>query len=613
MKLRFSPSGQPNRLLPTRLPPPQPLVLLLALASASLWAPSASAAIARIDAMEVTPKNDFLPDTSRFGVPPFQAADANIGHTLNIADCKAISAVQTGARVRFTWTWADKAAANLTPVYGLKLAPPGSNCDANSMTESVTANGCHVIWADRSFANGFSAAAEIADIDFKTLIGSYGSDPAGGPCNAGVEADAKIYFVLPTTTFGTAASGYLGTAMNVHLDLAPPPTPSMDEPAPGNGNLRITWTQADPTDTTISARVYWSATPFTPATAQNQASHSSTLSGTTYQITGLDNGTSYYVSVTAVDNHGNESWGAPVKMGVPVITYDLWSKYQESGGKEQGGFSPCSAGPRGRPLALASLGGLAVLLVLARRFRRGLPRRLQRLAALAAVAATAMAALPAAHAVSPQTASLDLRVIRYKPGIDNAFSSDGPYGKIMKDADFGFGATVDWRVWHGLGEVAIGIGIGRWSHEGTAVLRDGSASNDKTRLTVLPISLDAVYRFDVLAERWEFPLVPYAKLGADYAVWWMLDGVEKISRYTTKSGKSLSALGGTGGLHGTLGLRLLLDVFEPGAARSFDIEMGVNHSYVFAEVQKLWLNDFGSSKSINLSDTAFAFGLAFDL
>ena len=66
-------------------------------------------------------------------------------------------------------------------------------------------------------------------------------------------------------------------------------------------------------------------------------------------------------------------------------------------------------------------------------------------------------------------------------------------------------------------------------------------------------------------------------------------------------------------MQGTIGLRLLLDVFEPGAARSFDIEMGVNHSYLFAEVQQLWLNDFGSSKSIDLSDMVLAFGLAFDL
>ena len=406
--------------------------LFTALTLTGALAQPALAAIVRIDGVEATPKNDFTPNVDRFGQAPYQAADSLVPHNINIEDCKAISAVQTGARVRFTWTWQDKAALNLTPVYGVKIAAPGMSCDANSMTESVTANGCQIVWSDRSFTNPLSASGEIADIDFKTLLGTYAADPGGLNCNANSESDAKIYFVLPTNTgIGTTTTtGYTGTAMNIHLDLAPPPTPTLSELAAGNANLRVTWEQADSTDTTVSARIYWSDTPFTATNAASQAQHSGTLTGTSFQITGLTNGTTYYVSVTAVDNHGNESAGSPVRTGVPVITYDLWSKYQEDGGTEQGGYSPCSAQPRGQAGPLVLLGGLGLLVLLA--FRRRTRMVAVKLLLVGWVAAPLLIAAPA-HAVSPQTASLDFRVSHYEPGVDKPFPSRTPYSDVMKD------------------------------------------------------------------------------------------------------------------------------------------------------------------------------------
>jgi hypothetical protein len=74
-----------------------------------------------------------------------------------------------------------------------------------------------------------------------------------------------------------------------------------------------------------------------------------------------------------------------------------------------------------------------------------------------------------------------------------------------------------------------------------------------------------------------------------------------------------TAQGGIAGLHGALGMRLLLDVFEPRAAKGFDLEMGVNHSYLFAEYQVMSINNFGDKNSIDLSDSVLMFGLAFDL
>ena len=614
--------NRPSLLRSALLTPPslRHVLRLSGLCALLLTAQPTLAAVVRIDSVAATPNNDWTPDTTRFGTPPYQAADSLISHVVNIADCKAIAAVQNGAKVRLGWTWLDKAPLNLTPTYGIKVAAPGTSCDGNTMTPGTGTNECYVQTQDHSFSNPLTASDEQTDIDFKVLLGSYVLDPTGAGCEAGTETDAKIYFVLPTTpTFGGTTSTYLGTSLNVHVDLAPPATPTISSVLAGNNNLRVNFAQADTSDGTVSARVYWSESTFTQDVATSLPNHSGVLTGTSYQITGLENGKTYYVAVSGIDANGNESQGSKISKGVPVITYDLWNKYQTEGGTEEGGFSPCNAQPTGHAGAWGLLAGLSALVLIAFRRRQArpaparVPQTLKRVLPLLLVAGALTSHNAQAQSASPQTSSLDIRISRYKPSFDKGLSGT-PYASVMGDAtDFAFGASIDWRIWHGFGEVALGAGVSRWSHEGMALLADGSASNDTTRLTVIPITLDAVYRLDVFAERYEFPLVPYAKAGLVYGLWWMLDGVDNLSRYTKKDGTTVTALGGTGGLYGTIGLRVLLDVFEPGAARSFDIEMGVNHSYLFAEYQAMWANDFGSSKSINLSAGLFNFGLAFDL
>jgi hypothetical protein len=232
----------------------------------------------------------------------------------------------------------------------------------------------------------------------------------------------------------------------------------------------------------------------------------------------------------------------------------------------------------------------------------------------AAVAAGVTHAAPA-QAESPKSNSLDLRFGRYLPGIDDAFGGGTkPYATILVDPAWEANMSLDATVWDRFGTLAVGLSLGYWNQAGQGrEVSSGEVSGDTATLSIIPISLDVAYRFDVLAERWNIPLVPYIKTGLMYGVWWFRDGSEEISNWTAKDGTNYHGMGGTGGLHGTIGLRFLLDVLEPMAARSFDIEMGVNHSYVFAEYQGRYLNDFGSAKSIDLSDGVVSFGFAFDL
>jgi hypothetical protein len=69
--------------------------------------------------------------------------------------------------------------------------------------------------------------------------------------------------------------------------------------------------------------------------------------------------------------------------------------------------------------------------------------------------------------------------------------------------------------------------------------------------------------------------------------------------------------GGKFGYGGTAGLSLLLDVLEPRLARDFEVDVGVKHSYLFAEFTYADVNDFWQP-GLDLSSQHWMFGLAFD-
>ncbi|MFL5318679.1 MAG: MXAN_2562 family outer membrane beta-barrel protein, partial [Myxococcaceae bacterium] len=124
-------------------------------------------------------------------------------------------------------------------------------------------------------------------------------------------------------------------------------------------------------------------------------------------------------------------------------------------------------------------------------------------------------------------------------------------------------------------------------------------------LKVLPLRVLGIYRFDYAALHWGVPLVPYAKLGLVYDLWWATkgDGVEFVN--------GERAAGGKWGYSFTGGLSLLLDVLEPRLARDFDVDLGVNHSYLFAEYTYENVDDFGSG-GLDLSSRHWMFGLALE-
>lgn len=232
--------------------------------------------------------------------------------------------------------------------------------------------------------------------------------------------------------------------------------------------------------------------------------------------------------------------------------------------------------------------------------------------ALIALAPALVLVTGSARAESPRTMMLELHGGSYAPAVDAALDGATPW----KDT---FGAKsmtmlrmhLDYELWQEVGTLAIGAGFGYGWIDGKARDSAGEATSDSVGFNILPLQLSLVYRFDWAAQKYSVPLVPYAKVGLTGAFWWATDGKDSISN-TQVSGDAREGRGLTLGWHVAGGLMFLLDIFSSSMAAGFDNESGVNNSYIFAEFQHSQVDDFGSSKSLDLSDNALSFGLAFE-
>ena len=96
---------------------------------------------------------------------------------------------------------------------------------------------------------------------------------------------------------------------------------------------------------------------------------------------------------------------------------------------------------------------------------------------------------------------------------------------------------------------------------------------------------------DWLAERYRFvPFSFYGRAAFERYNWWVTDGRDEWAENGATNGWSVTA-----------GAALLLDAIDPGRARELDNETGVNHTYLFFDVTHAQVDDFGSSKSWDLS------------
>jgi hypothetical protein len=238
---------------------------------------------------------------------------------------------------------------------------------------------------------------------------------------------------------------------------------------------------------------------------------------------------------------------------------------------------------------------------------------------------------------SPQHFAFELKFTPYTPAIDRSrglnagatpfsdlFTSQteptrqDPKWQLLTQLEF------DVQLFNKFGTLGIGATVGyyrRTTHsfeytDATALssCTFGSCvrSGDTTALNIIPLSLLVVYRFDVLAQRWRIPLVPYLKTGPAYSIWIIQNGAGGVAKATGSDGVEREGYGGTFGWVVHPGLALQLDFLDPSTARTLDAELGINHTHLFCELHYALIDGFGAADKLNLSGTTFSTGLAFE-
>jgi hypothetical protein len=212
---------------------------------------------------------------------------------------------------------------------------------------------------------------------------------------------------------------------------------------------------------------------------------------------------------------------------------------------------------------------------------------------------------------SPQRFAFELRFGPYYPDVDSEFNGTRhPYRDYFGSSS-GLLTQIeaDYEIWHRFGTIAAGVGLGYFSRSATAPVASGTGqpSDDQSTFKIIPVSVSAVYRFDYFLETRKFPLVPYGKLGLDWAYWQITDGNDEIAT----DGQNGRGRGGTLGWHAAVGLAFVLDFVDPEAARSFDSDMGVNHTSLVFQFTRSDISGLGMADRLHVGDTNWSLGLMF--
>jgi hypothetical protein len=214
---------------------------------------------------------------------------------------------------------------------------------------------------------------------------------------------------------------------------------------------------------------------------------------------------------------------------------------------------------------------------------------------------------------SAQHFAFEVKFGPYRPDVDAEFDRGGTQLRAPYKDYFGNNRhlmsqlELDWQFLRRFGSIALGLGIGYFQVTGPAPQGNGTGlpSGDHSTFKVIPLSLSAVYRFDYYLQQRDFPLVPYGKLGLDWAYWQITDGNDEIAH----DGMGGSGRGGTTGWHAAAGLELVLDFFDPDAARDFDADLGVNHTALTFEVSHADISGLGKPGRLHVGDTTWSLGL----
>lgn len=227
----------------------------------------------------------------------------------------------------------------------------------------------------------------------------------------------------------------------------------------------------------------------------------------------------------------------------------------------------------------------------------------------------AMAALPIKAQAGEPLFQIQLRTGPYYPSVDSESGlQNDPFKTIFggkKRWLFEIGG--DYEIWRRFGVITIGGSFGFVQYLGKGLTESGTVSSDTSALNLFPLRLTAAYAFDMMVRWWNVPLVPYVGGGISYYFWWSTNGVGAISSYppppVPANVNTVHGKGGIFGFHVLGGIKFLLNVIDREAAANLENSVGIINTYLFVEYQASFINNFGSSSSMNLSGNNIMFGM----
>jgi hypothetical protein len=194
-------------------------------------------------------------------------------------------------------------------------------------------------------------------------------------------------------------------------------------------------------------------------------------------------------------------------------------------------------------------------------------------------------AVASAEELTPQWFSLE-----FKGGvwIPTNGTTRGSLGSLAPTGSVEFGFLYK-------GRYGAELGVGVILEDGTAFgATSGNPSGDKFDLLLIPIHNSFAFRADFKEDQL---FVPYVKAGPDYVLF-----RESLDGRSTSGVKF--------GLHGALGLQILLDRIDP-LSDFMERDVGVNDVYFTVEGRYGWINNFGGG-GLDLSGLTATGGFLFE-
>lgn len=219
-----------------------------------------------------------------------------------------------------------------------------------------------------------------------------------------------------------------------------------------------------------------------------------------------------------------------------------------------------------------------------------------------------------------------IRLGPYIPQIDAQLggTSPGPYEQMFGGAAVMPFLDVDRIVWRGFGQVGFGGSIGYMSRTANA-FTEGSKPTDPNRprsdgdtntFRLLPIAATATYRFTRLDDEYGVPIIPYARGGLSYYIWWLdapngSTATACIDGSMTPNCKSTKAAGASLGIQASIGIAVRAERIEARAAQAMH-DSGIEHAGFYAELSFAKVDGFGSDSKLAVGDTTWFAGVDFE-